>query len=79
MPFYLEDVKFTDNSTPKFDFSAETQNFIEYVYPLNFNFNSDIQKVNAEIPFTPSDLELFVICQSGTESLFRWSQFIHQE
>ena len=56
--FYLEAVNFTDNSTPKFDVNAETQNFIEYFYPLNFNFYADFQKINAEIPFTPSYLEL---------------------
>ena len=43
----------------KFDFNAETQNFIEYFYPLNFKFNADFQKINAEIPFTPSYLELW--------------------
>ena len=28
--------------------------------PLNFNFNADFQNFNAEIPFTPSYLELCV-------------------
>ena len=34
----------------KLDFNAEIQNFIEYFYPLNFNFNADFQNFNAEIP-----------------------------
>ena len=45
---------------PKFDFGALVQNFIEYFYPLNWNFNADFQKFNAEIPFTPSYLELWL-------------------
>ena len=44
---------------PKFDFIAEIQNFFEYFYPLTLNFNADFQKFNAEIPFTPSYLELW--------------------
>ena len=47
--------------TPKSDFSAEIQIFIEYFYPLGFNFNADFQKVNTEIPFTPSYLELWTL------------------
>ena len=43
-----------------FDFNAEIQIFIEHFYPLNFNSNADFQKFNAEIPFTPSHLELWV-------------------
>ena len=42
---------------PKFDFSAEIQNFFEYFYPLSFN--ADFQKFIAEITFTPSYLELW--------------------
>ena len=45
---------------PKFDYNAEIQNFTEYFNPLNFNFNADFQKINAEIPFTPSYLELWL-------------------
>ena len=45
--------------TSKFDFNAEIQNFFEYFYPLSFNFNADFQKVNAEILFTLSYLELW--------------------
>ena len=40
--------------TPKFDFNAEIQNFIEYFYALNLNFNPDFQEFNAELHFTPS-------------------------
>ena len=44
---------------PKLDFNAEIQNFIEYFYPLNFSFNADFQNFIAEIPFTPSYLEVW--------------------
>ena len=44
--------------TPKFDFNAEIQNFIENFYPLSFNFNADFQNINAEILFSPSYLQL---------------------
>ena len=37
------------------------QNFIEYFYPLSFNFNADFQKFDAEIPFTPCYLELWLV------------------
>ena len=63
--FYLKDVKFTENfthTTPpptlKLEFNAEIQNFIEYIYPLNFDFNADFQNFNTEILFIPSYLEL---------------------
>ena len=37
--------------SPQFDFNVDIQNFIEYFYPLSFNFNADFQIINAEIPF----------------------------
>ena len=48
----------------KIDFIAETQNFIEYFYPLNFNLSADFQKINAKIPCTPSYLGLCIIALS---------------
>ena len=58
--FYLEAVIFSENNTPLNSISnAKTQNFTEYFYPLYFNFNADSKKINAEIPFTPSYLELW--------------------
>ena len=57
----FKDVKFTENFDPLNDFNAEIQNFIEYFLVLNLNSNVDVQKFNAEIPFTPSYLELWVL------------------
>ena len=55
--FILKDEKFTEKLCP-LDFSAKIQNFFEYFYPLSFNFNADFQTFSAEVPFTPSYLEL---------------------
>ena len=43
---------------PKFDSNAEIQNSIEYFYPFNLYFNAEFQKLNAELPFTPTYLEV---------------------
>ena len=55
---------------PKFDFSAEIQNFFENFYPLSFNSNADFQKINAEIPFTPSYLELWITDDQDTSYFY---------
>ena len=54
--------------------------FIEYFYPLNFNFNAEFQKFNAEICFTPSYLELWMPqLKLGDESEHQcWQMDLHK-
>ena len=56
---YVERWKFLPpklNFNAKLDFSAEIQSFSGYFYPLHLNFNADLQKFSAEIPFTQYSL-----------------------
>ena len=57
----LKDLQLTENFYPLNLISLLKSKFSEYFHPLNFNLNADFQKFNAEIPFTPSYLELHII------------------
>ena len=53
--------------TGEFDFNTEIQNFIEFFYPMSFNFNT-------ELAFTPSYLEL-CIQQNGNCTIAQYISF----